>query len=380
MTDKQQLSNLIKAEALRLGFSACGIARAAAVDPHTAATLRAWLESRGNADMDYMGNYMDKRLDPRLLMPEVKSIVCVALNYAPARRMPEDEYQIAAYAYGKDYHDVMKAKLRELVARIEERFSGSGKRGAGNEDGFSRSEERGAGSEDGFSRSEEWGAGSEDTLYNNEAGTSHSPLLAPRSSFPAPHSSKTFPLSSVRIFVDTAPVLERYWAEQAGLGWIGRNRQLIIPHAGSMFVLGEVFLDIELAYDHPMENRCGNCHQCVDACPTKALSVHPFNAAKCLSYQLIENRGELSEEAKASMGNTIYGCDRCQLACPWNRFARPTDEPAFLPSDELLSMTREKWNSLTPDDYRRLFKGSAVKRAKYDGLMRNIKAQNKNER
>ena len=219
-----------------------------------------------------------------------------------------------------------------------------------------------------------------------------------------------------RVFVDTGPVLERYWAVQAGLGWIGRNHQLIIPFAGSMFFLGELFLDFELPYDQPMKSRCGKCHKCIDACPTGALGLveerveskeeremaqdnqdsnhkpqtsteghcsnevrgkvnlkpQTFNAALCLSYQTIENRGELSEDAKEKMGDTFYGCDRCQQACPWNKFAKPNTTPELQPKEELLEMTRDKWKHLTVEDYRRLFKGSAVKRAKYDGLMRNI--------
>lgn len=297
-------SSKVKAEAAALGFFACGIAKADAVDEHTAAHLRQWLHSGGNADMDYMHNYTDKRLDPRLLMEGLKSIVCVALNYTPAERIPQDEYQFAAYAYGNDYHDVVKSKLHLLAAKLG--------------------------------------------------------------------------VENYRAFCDSAPVLERYWAERAGLGWLGRNHQLIIPHAGSMFFLGELFLDVELDYDQPMDSSCGTCRQCIDACPTKALSVDKeLDATRCLSYQTIENRGPIAPHVAAAMGNTIYGCDRCQQACPWNRFAKPTDEPLLQPKTELLQMTKDDWLHLTIDDYRRLFKGSAVKRAKYEGLMRNIEAVSK---
>ncbi len=235
------------------------------------------------------------------------------MNYTPAQTIPEGEYQLAAYAYGKDYHDVMKARLRELMAVIAS--------------------------------------------------------LQPR---PRPLSLREG--TGWGCFVDTAPVLERYWAVQAGLGWTGRNHQLIIPRAGSMFFLGEIFLPCEVdAYDHPMPSRCGNCHRCLDACPTHAIREgEPFDAHRCLSYQLIENRRQLSPEACRVMGDTIYGCDRCQTVCPWNRFASPNTETAFQPSPDLLAMTKKDWQRLTADDYRRLFKGSAVKRAKYEGLMRNI--------
>lgn len=305
------LKDKIKAEASRLGFFVCGFAKAEPVSEAMRRHYLGWLADGRNADMAYLGNNLDKRFDPRLLMPGVKTIVVVAQNYFPARRLPEGEPQIADYALGLDYHDIVKQKLRQLAATVG--------------------------------------------------------------------------IADYRAFVDTAPVLERYWAVRAGLGWIGKNQQLIIPHAGSEFFLGELFVTIELPPDEPLPNRCGTCHRCVDACPTHALSlpatcvegygdITRFDARLCLSYQTIENRGELTVGAKAAMGDTFYGCDRCQRACPWNRFAKPSTEPLLQPREELLAMTRQKWENLTEEDYRRLFKGSAVKRAKYEGLMRNIKA------
>lgn len=302
---KKELTLKIKAEAKNLGFFACGIAKADAVDADVVASYRKWIAGGDHATMNYLENYPDKRFDPRLLMPGLKSIVSVALNYAPSHRMPDGEPQFAAYALGKDYHDVVKHKLRQMA--------------------------------------------------------------------------ETLGQADYRAFCDSAPVLERYWAVKAGLGWTGRNHQLIIPHAGSMFFLGELFLPVELEYDEPMESHCGKCHRCIDACPTHALRLADgeegkteFDARRCLSYQTIENRGDIPSELSDKMGDTIYGCDRCQSACPWNRFAQPNTTPELQPSDELLGMTREDWLSLTEDDYRRLFKGSAVKRAKYSGLMRNI--------
>lgn len=305
------LKDKIKAEASRLGFFVCGFARAEPVSEAMRRHYLGWLADGRNADMAYLGNNLDKRFDPRLLMPGVKTIVVVAQNYFPARRLPEGEPQIADYALGLDYHDIVKQKLRQLAATVG--------------------------------------------------------------------------IADYRAFVDTAPVLERYWAVRAGLGWIGKNQQLIIPHAGSEFFLGELFVTVELPPDEPLPNRCGTCHRCVDACPTHALSlpatcvegygdITRFDAKLCLSYQTIENRGELTVDAKAAMGDTFYGCDRCQRACPWNRFAKPSTEPLLQPREELLAMTRQKWENLSEEDYRRLFKGSAVKRAKYEGLMRNIKA------
>ena len=322
--NSRYLTEKIKAEAKSLGFSACGIAKAKAVDNATADSYRHWIAEGRHASMQYLADNIDKRLDPRLLMDGVRSIVCVALSYAPAKKIPADQYQIAYYAYGKDYHDVMKQKLHALASACG--------------------------------------------------------------------------ITSYRAFCDTAPVLERYWAERAGLGWTGRNHQLIIPHAGSMFFLGELFVTEELEYDSPVPNRCGRCHACLDACPTSSLIPNPSSlipnsssliSNKCLSYLTIEHRGpiphfsltlnssssSLIPNSSFLIPNSIYGCDICQLACPWNRFAVPTTEPAFQPSNDLLGMTKEKWHNLTEEQYRSLFKGSAVKRAKYSGIMRNINNQ-----
>ena len=326
----------IKVEAERLGFFACGIARAEPVDAETAAAVRGWISKGSQATMDYMANYTEKRLNPCLLVPGTKSIVSLAMNYAPAQTMPETEYQLAAYAYGQDYHDVMKAKLRQLAALIANKFEGENDSRVGENDGDSTA------------------------------------ITTPKT-----NETSEEPVGEIRVFVDTAPVLERYWAQRAGLGWIGKNHQLIIPRAGSMFFLGEIFLPYEFdSYDSPMPSRCGNCRRCIEACPTCAITDEwGFDSEKCLSYQLIENRGELSEQAKQSMGTTIYGCDRCQTACPWNKFAIPNTTPEFQPKSELLAMTKADWHNLTIDEYRALFKGSAVKRVKFDGLKRNISAK-----
>ena len=314
--NSRYLTEKIKAEAKGLGFFACGIAKAEAVDSGTADGYRRWIADGGHASMHYLADNIDKRLDPRLLMPGVKSIVCVALSYSPAKTIPADQYQIAYYAYGKDYHDVMKQKLHALAFACG--------------------------------------------------------------------------ITTYRAFCDTAPVLERYWAQRAGLGWIGRNHQLIIPHAGSMFFLGELFVTDTLHYDSPTPNRCGRCHACLDACPTSSIisnqssiinNQSSFISARCLSYLTIEHRGPIPHSSflipnsSFLIPNSIYGCDICQLACPWNRFAVPTTEPSFQPSEALLTMTKEKWHNLTEEQYRQLFKGSAVKRAKYAGLMRNINNQ-----
>ena len=303
----------IKAEALRLGFSACGIARAEAVHPDVASSFSQWIADGKQANMHYMANHLDKRLNPCLLMEGTKSIISVALNYYPAQQLNENQYQFAWYAYGKDYHEVMKAKLNALAEFIRQQSN-------------------------------------IDISY--------------------------------RVFCDTAPVLERYWAYQAGLGWIGKNTQLIIPQAGSCFFLGEIFMDVAVSeYDTPMENRCGNCSNCVDSCPTHALDGHlRLDANRCLSYLTIENRERIPSTEGRKMGNKVYGCDECQRSCPWNRFASPCMEVELQPNAPFLTMKKEDWHQLTEEQYRTIFKGSAVKRAKYSGLMRNIKQAEENEK
>jgi epoxyqueuosine reductase len=315
-------SRQIKAEALRLGFSACGFAHADAVTPSTSDAFMRWLERGNNAGMEYMANYLERRLDPRLLMEGTQTVISVALNYYPTHQLSPEQYQFAWYAYGKDYHDVMKSKLKQLEAFI-------------------------------ISLEED-----------SNAATAPSPADSPNDGV------------ATRVFCDTAPVLERYWAWQAGLGWQGKNTQLIIPHAGSTYFLGEIFINRRVTdYDTPQQSRCGTCHRCIDRCPTKALEApYSLNARRCLSYLTIEHRDEIPASESRKMGNCVYGCDECQRACPWLRFATPTSTPEFQPSVEFMSMTPSGWDSLTEEEYRRLFKGSAVKRAKYSGLTRNIRA------
>jgi epoxyqueuosine reductase len=302
----------IKAEAMRLGFSACGFSPAAPPAEPAAAAFRSWIAEGSHAGMTYMANHADKRLDPRQLVEGTRTIISLALNYYPAHQLRPDQYQFAWYAYGRDYHDVMKSKLRQLEEYIRS------------------------------------------------------------------HSAE--PMES-RIFCDTAPVMERYWAWRGGLGWQGKNTQLILPHAGSTHFLGEIFISLPASeYDSPMPNRCGECRRCLDACPTGALEApYSLNARRCLSYLTIEHRDAIPPAEAKRMGNKVYGCDECQRACPWNRFAQPCATPEFQPSAEFMSMTRRQWEQLSEDDYRRLFKGSAVKRAKFSGLVRNINAAKGNE-
>ena len=305
MMTTTELTTYIKAEAQSLGFDLCGVARAAAVSPQTALMQNNWIDAGMHAAMHYLERNCDKRLNPTLLVEGCKSIVSVALNYAPK----EQAKGIAAYAQGKDYHKIIKDKLHLLLKKINEATPCNG-----------------------------------------------------------------------RAFCDSAPLLERYWATQAGLGWIGRNRQLIIPGKGSYFFLGELLIDIELEYDTPItDNHCGNCRRCIDNCPGKALSNDGLNANNCISYLTIEHRGQLPENIGEMMGNSFYGCDRCQTICPHNRFATPNNTPELQPDAELLQMTPEKWSALSKEQYDTLFTGSAVERCGYEQLLRNIAASRLNK-
>ena len=303
MMDKKELTQFIKAEALRLGFTVCGIAQAAPVDARTAEYLEKWVGEGRHGTMGYLERNSDKRTDPTLLFPGCRSIICVALNYFPGN-VDEERLHISRYALGNDYHKAVKDRLYMLLQAINSKEKVGG-----------------------------------------------------------------------RPFCDTAPLLERYWATRAGIGWIGKNHQLIIPNAGTHFFLGELLIDAELEYDTPFDgNRCGNCTECMDACPTKALAAEGFDARLCLSYLTIEHRGELPENIGEKMGNCFYGCDRCQKCCPHNRFAAPTQVTELTPSAALLAMNDIDWKELTEERYKELFGNSAVERCGYGQLMRNIGA------
>lgn len=307
---KEEASFLIKNEAGKIGFGACGIA---AIAPASTEALffDRWIACGAHAGMKYMENYRELRLNPGLLVEGARTVISLALNYYPPTLQSPDIPQIAYYAYGEDYHTVMRAKMEQLLYYIREKIL---------------------------------------PFY-------------PDLEFQA------------RCFTDSAPILERYWAWKAGLGWIGKNTNLIIPGKGSFFFLGEIITSMELSYDSPMEkNRCGSCTRCLDACPTGALErLGYLNANKCLSYLTIENKGDIPQEQASALGNRLYGCDTCQKVCPWNRFATPTAVNEFFPNPSLLALDKESVKHLTRDEYNRIFKRSAVKRAKYEGLMRTSK-------
>ena len=295
--------HLVREEALRLGFSACGFAKAEPVSEEVAATLDRWTEMGYHAEMGYMERNRDLRLDPTLLVPGCRTLIVVALNYYPKQVLPREGYQIAYYAYGKDYHRVVKDKLHQLLAYIK-------------------------------------------TLAPEVEG---------------------------RAFCDTAPLLERYWAVKAGLGFVGLNRQLIIPGKGSYFFLGVLAVNMDLESEpHDMPLSCGGCKRCLLACPTGALTRDGIDCRRCLSYLTIEHRGPIPEEMAYKLGRRIYGCDTCQQVCPHNKNAESTEETAFDMSAEVAALTSEDWREMSPELYKALFKHSAMERAGHEGLKRNI--------
>lgn len=303
MNSKQKYTQLIKSKALELGFSAVGIARAEFLEKDALA-LERWLNADKHGTMNYMANHFDKRLDPRLLVDNAKSVISLLYNYYyPKKQTDATAPILSKYAYGEDYHFVVKDKLHELLNFIQE-----------------------------------------------EIGEVNG-----------------------RAFVDSAPVLERAWAARAGIGWVGKNTNIINKQKGSFFFLSELIIDLELDYDTPTTNHCGTCTACIDACPTDAITqAGEVDGSKCISYFTIELRDAIPQEMKGKFENRMFGCDICQDVCPWNRFSAQHNEPRFEPKDELLNMTKREWIELTEDVFQKLFKNSAVKRSKYNGLKRNI--------
>lgn len=299
---KSKHTALIKAEAKRLGFLSCGISKAGFLEAE-APRLEAWLQQNRHGQMSYMENHFDKRLDPTLLVDGAKSVISLLLNYYPEAQQNPDSFKISKYAYGQDYHFVIKAKLRELLESIQSEI----------------------GAVDG------------------------------------------------RAFVDSAPVLDKAWAAKSGLGWIGKNSNLLTKGTGSFYFIAELIVDLELDYDHATTDHCGSCTACLDACPTQAI-VAPYvvDGSKCISYFTIELRDNLPQSMKGQFDDWAFGCDVCQDVCPWNRFSKPHREPLFDPHPDLLDMSKRDWEELTEETFRKVFKNSAVKRTKFEGLQRNI--------
>lgn len=296
------IESLIKQRALELNLDACGIARVHAVSPAAAQRYRDWLNSGGNGCMDYAARYLDVRDNPQLLLEGARSIIIVAMNYYPTHFQPSSAPQFAYYAYGRDYHEVMRDRLQQLAAHLRELGGGE-----------------------------------------------------------------------TRCCVDTAPLRERYWAVEAGVGFVGRNNALIIPGKGSFFFLGAIITTLELIADEPCHLTCGDCGACEQACPGGALrDGKPVDASRCISCLTIEYRGELPEWTREAMGNRIYGCDECQRVCPHNRNAVPSAVTELQPSEEFLTLTADKILNMNQAEFSRLFSHSAVKRTKLAGLQRNM--------
>jgi epoxyqueuosine reductase len=302
--NKTTYSQLIKNEAKELGFLFCGIAKAEFLEQE-APRLETWLNKNMHGEMAYMENHFDKRLDPRLLVDGAKSVISLGINYYTDQRQHDPlSPKISKYAYGIDYHTVIKDKLKQLLQIINDKIG--------------------------------------------EVGG--------------------------RAFVDSAPVLDKAWARKAGMGWIGKNSNLLNKKAGSFFFLAELIIDLELEYDiAPTADHCGTCTNCIDACPTDAI-VGPYvvDGSRCISYLTIELKNEIPLEFKGKMDNWMFGCDVCQDVCPWNRFSVLNTEQAFTPHPDLLHLKTDDWQDITQDIFQKVFKNSAVKRTKFSGLKRNI--------
>lgn len=299
---RAKYSAFIKSEAKRLGFLSCGISKAGFLEEE-APRLENWLQNNRQGEMSYMENHFDKRLDPTLLVDGAKSVISLLLNYYPPQIQNADSFKISKYAYGQDYHLVIKEKLKELLHSIQ-----------------------------------------------SEIGA-----------------------VSGRAFVDSAPVLDKAWAAKSGLGWIGKNSNLLSKQVGSFFFIAELIVDIELEYDFAVTDHCGSCTACLDACPTDAI-VAPYvvDGSKCISYFTIELKNNIPSEVRGKFDDWMFGCDICQDVCPWNRFSKPHSEPLFDANPQLISMSKKDWEEITEDTFSEVFRNSPIKRTKFKGLKRNI--------
>jgi epoxyqueuosine reductase len=302
INNKEKYTQFIKTEAKRLGFLSCGISKAGFLEEE-APRLENWLKQNSHGQMTYMEEHFDKRLNPTLLVSDSKSVISLLINYFPSEQQNKDSYKISKYAYGKDYHNVIKKKVIKLLKSI--------KREIGDVNG--------------------------------------------------------------RAFVDIAPIMDKAWAAKSGLGWIGKNSNLLTQQVGSFYFIAELILDLELDYDNATTDHCGTCTACIDACPTEAI-VAPYivDGSKCISYFTIELQDNIPIEMKGKLDDWMFGCDVCQDVCPWNKFSKVHSEPLFKPYPELLSYTKKDWEEITQETFEKVFTNSPLKRAKLEGLKRNI--------
>lgn len=305
MLIKEKHTEFIKATAKSLGFDYCGIAKAQQLDDD-ARRLESWLNKGFQGSMNYMNNYFDLRIDPSKLVPGAKSVITLLLNYYPSQQQNAEAPQVSKYAYGKDYHEVIKEKLKTFLQLIKDNIGDVHGRG----------------------------------------------------------------------FTDSAPVLERSWAQKSGLGWVGKNGNLITKNNGSFFFIATLITDLDLETDNPfIKDYCGSCTKCIDSCPTDAILPYKvIDGSKCISYFTIELKDLLIPgEMKGKFENKLFGCDACQDVCPWNRFSKPTTQTAFTPLREILNFTKNDWEELTEESFKIIFKDSPLKRSKYSGIKRNLK-------
>jgi len=299
-----QHTQFIKQAARQLGFDFCGIAKAKQLDDD-ARRLEKWLSQNMNGSMQYMANHFDLRVDPTKLVPGAKSVITLLKNYYPSQQQTEDAVKVSKYAFGKDYHEVIRAQLKALLSQIHSQIGEVNGRG----------------------------------------------------------------------FIDSAPVLERSWALQSGLGWIGKNGNVINKQQGSFFFIATLIVDVELQYDDTYaKDFCGSCTRCIDACPTEAILPNKVvDGSKCISYFTIELKDQLiPDNMKGKFDDWLFGCDTCQDVCPWNRFSKPHQEPDFTPIHEVLNFTINDWEMLTEESFKTIFKNSPIKRSKYQGIQRNL--------
>ena len=302
LSNKEFNTQFIKKEASRLGFMYCGISKSGFLEEE-APRLENWLKKGMQGQMSYMENYFDKRLNPTLLVEGSKSVVSLLLNYYPSQQQIQNAPKISKYAYGQDYHYVIKDKLKELLHSVNEQIGEV----------------------------------------------------------------------SGRAFVDSAPVMDRAWAKKSGLGWVGKNSNLINKQSGSFFFLAELIIDLDLEYDGPVKDYCGSCTKCIDSCPTEAI-VEPYvvDGSKCISYFTIELKESIPDSMKGKFEDWAFGCDICQDVCPWNRFSKPHSELSFSPNDKIINMEKKEWEEITEEVFEVVFKNSPIKRTKFKGLKRNL--------
>ena len=302
MKNKEHYTKLIKNEAKRLGFISCGISRAEFLEDE-APRLEKWLKMKMNGEMKYMENYFEKRLDPTKLVDGAKSIISLAYNYYPKDLQNKEAPKVSKYAYGMDYHYVIKEKLNFFL-----------------------------------------------TFIRDKIGDVHG-----------------------RAFVDSAPILEKAWAAKSGIGWVGKNSNLITKQVGSFYFLAELIVNLDLDYDTIESDHCGKCTACIDACPTQAIAQpYVVDGSKCISYFTIELKENIPKEFKGKFDDWVFGCDICQDVCPWNKFSKTHREPLFQANSELMKMSRDEWNEITEETFNKIFKNSALKRTGYKGLTRNL--------